>query len=199
MRALDFSKPVSFSIVKAMLENKEFTQLALSQQKHVSLGQVNKIVKYLLEKGFIEKGRACYAVTNPLGLMEEIARHRDMKKRLLGRFSLPAGEEDLLNMLKEQAVFCLDTALKQYCSKVITGRICAYIKGDKKKLFEELSAMKGNNTHLFLYAEDLPVAAVDMNGMHYTDKVRTVIDLVCDNSAFAASKLFEELWGQRIL
>jgi hypothetical protein len=199
MSRIDFSKPVSFSIVKAMLENKEFTQLALSQQKHVSLGQVNKIVKYLLEKGFIEKGKSSYIVRNPLAIIEEIAKYRDMKKRLVGKFALFVEEGDLLNMLKEQAVFCLDTALKQYCDGVITSRVCAYVKGDKKKLLEELAAMRGNNTHLFLYTEDLPVEMVDINQMLYTDKVRTIIDLVCDNSAFAASKLFEELWGQKIL
>jgi len=199
MRQLDFSKPVSFSIIKQMLESREFTQLALSQQKQVSLGQVNKIVKYLLERGYIEKGKSAYAVTNPLAIVEEVARQRRMKQHIIGKFSLVLDEATIINMFKKQAIFCLDTALKQYCKDIVSGRVCAYIGNIKKELVEELDAMKGNATHLYVYKPDLPICAVEISGVRYTDKIRTVIDMVCDNSTFAASKLFEEVWGQKIM
>lgn len=199
MYNIDFSKPVSFNIVKAMLESKEFTQLALSQSINVSLGQVNKIVNYLQKKGFVEKGKASYVVTNPLAIIEEIAKYRDMRKRIIARFSLSLEQKALFDMLRSNVVFCLDTALMQYCKDVKTKRICAYLSEGNDKLIEKLAAMEGNKSYLWLYSNDLPTEGLLIDGVRYTDKVRTVIDLVCDNSTFAANKLFEELWGQKII
>jgi len=199
MHNIDFSKPVSFNIVKAILEKKEFTQLSLSQELKVSLGQVNKIVNYLQKKGFVEKGKTSYMLANPLAVIGEIAKYRDMEKCRIARFSLSVDQKTLLEMLKSNAIFCLDTALKQYCNNVVTNRICAYLSPGNDRLIEKFAAMEGNKTYLYLYSNDLPTEGLLIDNARYTDKVRTVIDLVCDNSAFAASKLFEELWAQKII
>lgn len=198
MNRIDFSKPVSFSIVKAMLENKRFTQLSLSQQQNVSLGQVNKIVKLLLAKGLVEKEKYCYSVANPFGIIELIAKHRDMKSLLLKKTKSVLSKEDAINWLNGRAIFCLDSALEAY-GDVKTGRVCAYIKeGHRKEVLDELEGLEGNKIMLCVYSLDLPVKPINVNGRAITDKVRTAIDLVCDNSAFAANKLFEEIWGQKL-
>ncbi|RLG70155.1 MAG: hypothetical protein DRO07_00845 [Candidatus Iainarchaeum archaeon] len=199
MNRIDFSKPVSFSIVKAMLENKSFTQLSLSQQKNVSLGQVNKIVKLLLAKGLIEKEKSGYSVANAFGIIELIAKHRDMKDLLLKKTTSVFSKEDAINWLRDKAIFCLDSALEAY-DNIKTGRICAYIKEEyQKEVLEELDELRGNKTMLCIYTLDLPTKPVKIDEKKVTDKIRTAIDLVCDNSTFAAVKLFEELWGQKIL
>lgn len=198
MNHIDFSKPVSFSIVKAMLENKRFTQLSLSQQQNVSLGQVNKIVKLLLAKGLVEKEKSSYSIANPFGIIELIAKHRDMKSLLLKKTTSMLSKEDVINWLNGKAIFCLDSALEAY-DDVKTERVCAYVKEEHRKdVSDELEGLRGNKIMLCIYSLDLPVKPINVNGRAVTDKVRTAIDLVCDNSAFAANKLFEEIWGQKL-
>ncbi|MEM4598469.1 MAG: hypothetical protein QW400_02160 [Candidatus Diapherotrites archaeon] len=199
MSTLDFSKPVSFSIVSAMLESKEFTQLALSQNLKVSLGQVNKIVKYFQQKGSIEKGKNSYFIRDALAIISEIAAYRTMDNSLIARFKLSIEPKSVMDMLKQNSIFCLDTALSYYCANVRTKRICAYLTEKDTNLIEKLTAMPGNKTDLCLYSIDLPLDFVSDSDYRYADKVRTVIDLVCDNSAFAAACLFQEIWGQKIL
>ena len=200
MKPIDFSKPVSFSIIEAILKDKHFTQLQLSREKNVSLGQVNKIVKGLLEKGLIEKEQNGYAITNPLGIIELIAKYRDMNYMLLGKVRTLLSKDDAYELLKGKGIFCLDSALEAY-EDVKTHRVCLYAnKGMPcEELFKELETMKGNKTLICMYSLDLPTEPVEFNGRLITNKLRTAIDLVCDNSAFAANRLFEELWGQKIL
>ncbi|MEM4662725.1 MAG: helix-turn-helix domain-containing protein [Candidatus Diapherotrites archaeon] len=199
MSVLDFSKPVSFSIVNAMLESKEFTQLALSQNLKVSLGQVNKIVKYFQQKGYIEKGKNSYHLVDPLAIISEIAIHRNMESLLIARFSLSLNNDAVFEILRAKAIFCLDSALSHYFDNIKTKRVCAYLTENDTNLIEKLSALPGDKTHLYLYSIDLTVNAVLENNTRYTDKVRTAIDLVCDNCTFAASRLFQELWGQKVM
>ncbi|MCX8189704.1 MAG: hypothetical protein N3F05_00545 [Candidatus Diapherotrites archaeon] len=199
MSTLDFSKPVSFNIVNAMLECKEFTQLSLSQNLKVSLGQVNKIVKYFQQKGSIEKGKNGYFIKDALSIISEIAAYRSMEKTIIARFNLSIAPQAVKEMIKHNSVFCLDSALSYYCNNVKTKRICAYLTEKDTNLIEKLAAMPGDKTNLCLYSIDLPLDFVSDSDYKYTNKVRTVIDLVCDNSAFAATNLFQELWKQKII
>ena len=200
MKSLDFSKPVTFSILNAMLEKQAFTQLSLSKEKSVSLGQVNKVAKYLLERNLIEKESGSYYLNNAFGLIECIARTREMKDNIITRMRLSLEKKEAINLLGSKGVLCLDTALEEFYPHISSQRICAYIpKKEKKNLLNELSALQGNNSEVWLYEVDLPLETEKVNGRILTSRKRTAIDLVCDNAGFAASDLFKELWGQNIL
>lgn len=200
MKAIDFSKPVTFSILNAMLESQAFTQLSLSRERGVSLGQVNKVAKYLLERNLIGKESAAYKLNNPLGVIECIAKSREMKDCLIGKKPVYLSKEEAVEMLGSKGVLCLDSALEQYYSHINSRRVCAYLpKKGGKQLLEELNSLNGNSCTLWLYSVDLPLDKVQVNGKRVTGKKRTAIDLICDNAGFAASDLFRELWSQEIL
>lgn len=200
MKAIDFSKPVTFSILKAMLEKQAFTQLSLSKEKNVSLGQVNKVAKYLLERNLIGKERGAYSLNNPFGLIECIASSRQMRDSLITRVGVFLSKQEAIELLGSKAVLCLDSALEQYCPHISSQRVCAYVpKNKRKQLLEELNSLKGNNCTIWLYTIDLPLETEQVNNKNITSKKRTAIDLMCDNIGFAASDLFKELWNQSIL
>jgi len=200
MKAIDFSKPVTYSILNAMLERESFTQLALSQEKKVSLGQVNKVAKYLAEKRLIEKDSGNYFLNNAFGVIECIAATRKMKNTLHSKTNLAMTKEEALNLLGERAVLCLDSALEQFSPNISSTRICAYLPdGLKTPLLKELEEKSGGGVEVWLFKSDLPLETEQANGKTCTSKKRTAIDIVCDNSAFAAKELFLELWGQQIL
>jgi len=200
MKALDFSKPVTFSILNSMLERNSFTQLSLSKEKGVSLGQVNKVAKFLLEKNLIEKESGAYKLNNAFGLVECIAKSREMKHALVEKMEVFLSKEEALGLLGSKGVLCMDSALEQYYPHVSSGRVCAYVpKKGRRALLEELESLKGNNCTVWLYSADLPIETTEVNGRKVTEKKRTAIDLVCDNACFAAHDLFKELWGQSIL
>ncbi|MEM0360147.1 MAG: hypothetical protein QXK06_02300 [Candidatus Diapherotrites archaeon] len=200
MKSIDFSKPVTFSILSAMLEKQAFTQLSLSKEKGVSLGQVNKVAKYLSERNLIGKEQGAYALANPYGIIECIASFRNMKSALIGKMSVSLSKEEVLKLLGSRGVLCLDSALEQFQPNVSSKRVCAYVsKKEKKQLLEELESLAGENCQVWLYSEDLPIEEETVNGLRVTSRKRTAIDLVCDNAGFAASDLFKQLWNQEIL
>lgn len=199
MKALDFSKPVTFSILNAMLEKQAFTQLSLSKEKGVSLGQVNKVAKYLLERNLIEKESGSYYLKNAFGVIECIARTREMKDALITRTRLSLQKNEAMKLLGSKGVLCLDSALEQFSPHISSQRVCAYVPKNKKSLLEKLGSLQGSNSEVWLYEADLPLETEEANGYILTSKKRTAIDLVCDNAGFAAFNLFKELWNQRIL
>lgn len=199
MKSIDFSKPVTFSILNAMLEKQAFTQLSLSKEEDVSLGQVNKVSKYLMEKNLIGKEQGAYKLNNAFGLIECIAANREMKDALIAKKRVLLKKEKALELMGKKAILCLDSALEQYFSHVSSKRVCAYVPKKKKALLKELNSKKGEECEVWLYSMDLPLKSKKVNGWNTTGKKRTAIDLVCDNAGFAASGLFKELWNEQIL
>ena len=71
MNTLDFSKPVTFRIAELMLEKQEFTQLELSRELKVSVGQVNKVTKALENAGAVAKKGKEFCIERPPPLIEK--------------------------------------------------------------------------------------------------------------------------------
>ena len=197
MPALDLSKPVSFAILRSILKMRRFTQLALSKDANASLGQVNKIVSFLERRGFIERENNAFVLRKALSMLEELAKFRHMRDLLIAKFSVSISENEVKNILANDAIFCLDTALKQYCPSILSKRVCAYL--NDTKVIEKLQAFEGGSTFVYLYSVDIEPKTKEAAGVKYTDEYRTAIDLVCDNAAYAAVELFERLWQERIV
>ncbi len=200
MKSIDFSKPVTFKIIEGMLRLGKFTQLSVSSELGVSLGQVNKVTKFLLKEKMISKENAFYSIKNAQKIIECIAQHRAMKDSLIKKTHTSLEKDSLIEFLKGKGILCLDSALEQFIPKIKTGRVCAYVgKQAEKDVLKELGKFTGNKSTLYLYKEDLPVTSIEWNGRIITEKVRTAIDLGCDNMAFAAQHLFKEVWNEKII
>ncbi len=200
MKSIDFSKPVTFKIVEGMLRRGTFTQLSLSSELGVSLGQANKVAKHLLREKMIEKKDSFYRIGNAQKIVGCIAQHREMKNLLVKKTGVSLSKEEVLQMLNGKGVLCLDSALERFVPNVVSQRVCVYAGKDaEKEVLRELRKVSGENCSVYVYREDLPAESVECSGLRVTEKVRTAIDLGCDNMDFAAKELFRELWKEKII
>jgi hypothetical protein len=77
---LNLTEPKSFTVVKYLLAHTEASQLEISQNAHVALGHVNKIVNYLSSLGVVRKKSRSAQLRNPVRLLEIISSDRPFNK-----------------------------------------------------------------------------------------------------------------------
>ncbi|MFW6025203.1 MAG: Gfo/Idh/MocA family protein [Candidatus Woesearchaeota archaeon] len=70
----------TLKIIQYILDNNQFTQTEVSNNADVSIGQVNKVFKYLLEKNIIQKNKKNYSLVDKLTLLKAISFFTDKDK-----------------------------------------------------------------------------------------------------------------------
>ena len=206
--------PMTFSVLKYVLEHPETAQRMVARDTGVSLGQVNKVFFWLSENSFIERNNksqtakgmqkrntARYRLVNPTGILRTISLFRSMKNNQMLELNLNIKKEEALKYLKKKKVLlCLDSALERYHSYFRGDTICVYV--DQPNILEnvkkELSKIQYGITKIRLYRWDF--AGLDildsMNSTdYYTTEIQTVIDLFCDNKAHYTKELLKRRWG----
>ncbi|MFH1256808.1 MAG: hypothetical protein V1494_05970 [Candidatus Diapherotrites archaeon] len=197
---VNLSSPKTFSFVEFILEKKSFTQYSAVKELKLSMPLVNQVTNFLLDKGFLSHDGKKYVLRDAAGLVSAVHLFRDMRKALLVEVSTSLGKEEVVKLLPSAAIFCLDSALAHYSNWWRSNKACAYVTekealGIQKKLFYK----KGGKTIVRLFLEQpLVKDKVKFQGRQFTSKIRTVIDMVCDNQMNAVEPLFSELWGERI-
>ena len=95
---------------------------------------------------------------------------------------------------KQRGVFCLTTALERYTEYVRDPAIHVYVDEDfyNKMLSKETSGTVRVNMYPFTpYRED---NVIEKDGLRITTKIRTLIDLYCDDKAYTAEPLIKQIW-----
>jgi len=97
---------------------------------------------------------------------------------------------------KKKVVYCLTSALQEYDSYFRDPSINVY--GDER-VVRELEKLPKGLTRVNVYEADMSLEpdTVEKEGVRITSKVRTVIDLFCDNKAYITERLVKRLWGTR--
>ena len=174
-------QPKTLLILLALLslQDRRFSQKGIWQMcnrhRKVSVGQVNKVVRYLERVGFVERmwnplglqaqdknakendidmtnGR--YYLKNPLGLLNYIALSRDMRELRLFTFEVSQSEKDIIPLLsKNEVIFCLGTALERYSAYYRPEEISFYTM-EPKAVFNILRTAEHGNTKLTAYRPD---------------------------------------------
>lgn len=193
---MDLSSEKTFKIIEFVLGNRVFGQRKASRELSVSVGQVNKVVKWLELKNFIGREKNAFKVLDVAGIISAISFFRHMQQLRVLSIPLRMDKKQAMKLLPKDVVLCLESALDFYSPHYVSNRVCIYA-GEKsiKKITEAFYGHEGNQTHLFVFKPMPSVKPVKMKGFMLTSKVRTVIDLVCDDKAFAADPLFKQLWG----
>ena len=123
---MDPAAPTTYRILLAVLTRKEASQQELARDLDVSIGQVNGVVRWLEQGGFVERGRAedrtargrgkeVYRLDNPTGLLRTISLFRSMPRLRQFTLSVDVPREKLISDLaRRPVVFCLGTALERY-------------------------------------------------------------------------------------
>lgn len=197
---VNLSAPKTFSIAEYMLERKQFTQYRICKELGINISLVNRVSRWLLDRGLIVQRDKKYELRDAAGLIAAMQLFRHMKNLQLFEAGTAHGKQELMKLLPKSAVFCLDSALANYTNWWRSDKVCAYI--DKKYLPElrkQLLYRRGNKTVLRLFLEKPTVEKkAESKGRLFTPKIRTVIDMVCDGQINAVEPLFKQIWGQKI-
>ncbi len=198
---VNLSSPKTFEIIEYILEKKQFTQYRASKElKGISFGLINKVSNWLLGKRLIARRESKYFLSDPAGIISAISIYRDMKQLKILEADTSLTKAQLMQLIPKSAVFCLDSALGLWSSYYKSGRVCAYL-GQKEAdaIKKRLLFKPGNASTLCIYMEKpLVKQKKEAKGRFYTGRVRAVVDMFCDDRAFAAEMLYKELWGKSL-
>jgi hypothetical protein len=159
----------------------------------VSIGRVNQVVSWLLDRGYVERIRGGYRLASAVSLLNLLANFRTMGK--IVSLDIDAPRKEILKFLSEKkAVFCLTSALQHYDTYFRDPSICIYPLDEK--IIDELKKFREGNLRINIYKPDLVLEENIVTGdsARYTSKVRTIIDLFCDNKAYAAERLIKRVF-----
>lgn len=197
---LRVSSEKTYGIIKAMLLEKQFKQRELSRKLKVSPARVNEVVQWLVKNNLVDKYKGRYEVMNPIGIVKIFTYSRRMDDIKQFSIDVKVSRSKLTNYLKKQkTVFCLTSALQEYSAYFRDPSINFYV-GSFEKIRDELRKLPQGMVRINVYKPDMFLESdvVKKHGMFLTSELRTVIDLFCDNKAYAAKDLIEKFWGVRI-
>ncbi|MDE1861276.1 MAG: MarR family transcriptional regulator [Thaumarchaeota archaeon] len=190
--------PLRYKMLFYMLTHYDgFGQREIADYLGIKFGAtVNSFVKQLVQLGYVsqtgpsKKGGKKYVVTSPLELISFYSKFRKME--LHDRFSLAMKREETINYLSERgAIFCLNTALEEHKGQVTDPAIYAYLP-EEHFLEDEIKFLARGDTPVYLYKYDFEDNPVTIKNKKITSKVRTLIDLYCENKAYIAEALAKE-------
>lgn len=187
----------TYKVVFFILRNPVFTQTSVFRATKVSWGRMNEVVQWLVSKNFVEKREKGYELIDPAGLVSLFPLHRDMDSLLLRKLPLRLSKKQIMERLPKKTVLCLDSALQFYSGYWHSDRVCAYADEKSallKKIEKEFMPLTGGNTCLWLFKQDIAPETVKAKGITITDKLRTLIDMACDNKSYYAKDLYKQLW-----
>ena len=182
----------TYKIIRSILQLKKFTQYEVSKKEGATFSLVNKVVNWLVSRGYVAKRTGYYELVAPAAIFNLFPLYRRMKPYAIVDVNLPA--KDVLNMIKGKGNLCLTTALSYYDDYYREPVIHAYL--EDKKIIENLKNLPKGYTHIEIYHEDLNKDDFEKTKEQLiTNKVRTVIDLFCSNKAYAAERLIKKEWA----
>lgn len=191
----------TYGVIYHILGNREFTQLHTSKALGVSFGLVNKVVQWLVKRRFAEKRGNRYYLADPSGLVALFALDRDMNSLLLKKIAVNVSKEKVLRKMPKNCVLCLESALEKYSSYYRSNRVCVYAptKKEAKEIDCLFQAHVGGHVEVWVFKPDFEPETAKASGKQVTTRLRTLIDLVCDNKTFYAKDLFRQLWKVEFL
>jgi len=191
----------TYKAIYYILEKREFTQLQTAKSTSTSLGQVNKVVQWLVRKNFVEKRRNNYYLKDPSGLVALFALERDVDSLLVRKIQTSTPQKKLIESLGKKHALCLDSALSLYSNYYRSNRVCVYAESEKELLEIEnaISSKNSGFVEVCVFKPDIKPEISKVGKLKATQKLRTLIDLVSDNKTFYAKDLFKQLWKVEFL
>jgi len=216
---MKLNAPKTLRLLVLILTVREFSQRDLwskyRMDSTISLGQVNKVVRWLEGNAFVERRGAKYVLINPTGLLRAISLFRSMREIRAFSVSVDLPMERVWNSLpKEEVVFCLGTAMEKYGSYFRPSEVSFYAY-DCRELERRLSRIREGLTKISCYEMDFlrprglvldssllslkdevnTLISQRFDDATYTSQVMTTLDMFCDGKAHYTKELLADLWG----
>lgn len=186
---------MAYKVVRYVLEKGTFNQFEASTETGVSIGLVNRITNWLVERGYIAKGKEGYELIMPAALLMLFPIYRKMEKLATATYKIKISERELSALLKKyKAVLCLTSASQFYDPYIRDPSVHVYSESDELK--KELGRYQTGLSSITLYSPDLSLEGdtEKKKGFLLTNELRTIIDLLCSNKAYAAESMIRKRW-----
>ncbi len=187
----------TYKVISFILRNQQFTQMEAFKATGTSWGRMNEVVQWLVSKNFVEKRKNGYELIDPAGLVSLFPLYRDMNSLLLRKLPLRLSKKQIMERLPKKTALCLDSALQFYSAYWHSNRVCVYVEENSallKKIEKEFTPLTGGNTLLWLFKPDIAPETAKVKSFTITDRLRTLIDMACDNKSYYAKDLYKQLW-----
>ena len=205
------TSPKTYSVIIYALTHGSLSQRKTARKLGISIGQVNKVFRWLEDNLFIERigrkktggalNRGTYGLVNPTGILRAISLFRKMKENLLFELNLDLKKEKIMEyLLDRDVIFCLESALDRYDSYFRGDTICCYVNSlvEAENIRKELSSTKSGIMKIRFYSWDfnnLSITHELISTGNYTTEVQTMMDLFCDNKPHYTRELLKRKWG----
>lgn len=206
---MDISRPKALTVVETVLSRFKFSQYQIWKQTRVSFGQVNRVVRFLIEKKAVMKVGKQYQVSSYGGVLQLFAAYRTFPKPT-ATFQVVGNPQGVLSYLAENGcTFCLTTAWQHYDDYLHDEAVHAYLPADaaaQEKILAELSGQPKGVQPIYLYLQDIPVEPVKVPNTFFkksepsnepfsesieplkqlpvTSEIRTLLDMYSSNYAY---------------
>lgn len=189
-------KPTSretYRIVRAVLLKKRFTQYEISVSEDVTFSLVNRVVNWLVDRGYVQRREGRYELIAAAAILNLFPIYRRLKPYEILDVNLD--RKTVLGLVKGKGTLCLASALAFYDDYFRDQGIHVYL--DDEQVIKNLRASNKGYCHIELYKNDLGESdSVKIKGLAVTSKIRTIIDLFCNNRAYAAERLVKREWSR---
>lgn len=184
-----------------MLEHPIFHQRQMADDLGWKFGEkVNSFVRWLEEVKFVRKifdpktGKSAYEVPSRVALLNFYSSFRDMSREKIGTYKIGRDYKAVKQYLSDNgAIMCLGTALTFYDDYFRDPQIHAY--AENRKLLDIIPRQQEGNIQVNLYAYDFVDITTKEQGIRITSPTRTIMDLYCNNMAYAAERLIPKMWN----
>lgn len=192
---LRLTSPKTYQVLESILEEKSFSQTGLNKKTLISIGRINKIVNWLIEKGIVIKDKKRYLLIKPNFLIETISLHLSIKKKMFYQVAL--SKDQAKKLLKNAgAVFCLNTALEKYDKEKTDNEVHLYYDDN---LIEELNRFKRGEFKINLYESNIDHGLTSQKNQksqnNFTSEIRTIIDLNSIGNQKDTQDIAKKLFG----
>ncbi len=183
---MQITRKEAYKAVRAILTEKKFKQIEISEKAKVTFSLVNRIVKWMVSLGYVGKRKGYYELISSGAIFNLFPLYRQIKP--IATFNVEMPPAEAMKMLEGRVALCLTSALRHYSDYYQDPAIYAYSLD--KKLLNDLRELPEGKTRIEIFDEDLNGDDfVKEKGIRMTSKIRTIIDLYCANKAYAAEWL----------
>ena len=184
-----------------MLSHKQFKQRQMARDLGFRHGaSISGFVNWLEELKLVEKTKdslhrtITYQVPSPPSLVKFYSNFRRMNDLRITRDMGTDRNAAIDFFKKNNGIFCLTTALEHYTNYVRDPAIHVYVDEDYWNKMNETKTEGNVRVNLYVFKPYREDNVTEIDGMKLTTRLRTLIDLYCDDKAYAAEPLIPQLW-----
>lgn len=201
-KTVTFRSSVAYPQMYYMLEHGDFKQRPMARDLDIPHGaRVSGFVNWLVSLKFVEKTKNrryrlnVYRVVAPLALVKFYSNFRRMEAYRVTR-DMGTDRGKVIEYFKEKgSIFCLTTALEHYTEYVRDLAINVYVDDDFWNRMQNKESTGTVRVNMYPFKPFRKDNVIEKDGLKITTKLRTLIDLYCDDKAYAAEPLVRQLWS----